>query len=77
LCSVGFASGQFDVSINVAGYSGKPVVGRDLIVGVLALFQDALRLFLVVPESGIADAFFEDLQPRAILRRVKDSSARG
>jgi hypothetical protein len=77
LRGVGFTAGQFNVGINVAGNGGKPGVSCNLIVGVLALFQYALRLFLIVPEIGIADAFFEGLQARAILRRVKDSSALG
>jgi hypothetical protein len=35
-----------------------------------------LRGFLIVPETGIGDARFEGFQAFALLRRVKDSSAR-
>jgi hypothetical protein len=35
-----------------------------------------LRFFLIVPEVGIGGARFQRLQLRAILRNVKDNSAR-
>jgi hypothetical protein len=48
-----------------------------LAFGALALFQNALRFFLIVPEVGTGAAFFEGLQASAILLRVKDNSAPG
>jgi len=48
-----------------------------LIFGTLAVFQDALCFFLIVPEIRIGDALFEGLQARTVLLRVKDNSGRG
>jgi hypothetical protein len=48
-----------------------------LVFGALALLQDGLRFFLIAPETRISDTLFESFQTRAVLLRVKDSSARG
>jgi hypothetical protein len=48
-----------------------------LLFGALAVAQDGLRFFLLVPEIGLGDAGFEGFQFFSVLRGVKDSSARG
>jgi hypothetical protein len=47
-----------------------------LFFGALAVAQDSLRFFLIVPEIGLSDAGFEGFQTIAVLRRVKDNSGR-
>jgi hypothetical protein len=47
-----------------------------LIFDALAVAEDALRFFLIAPEIGVGGARFEGLQPRTVLRGVKESSAR-
>jgi len=47
-----------------------------LFFSALAITQNGLRLFLVVPEIGLSDAGFEGFQTFAVLRRVKDNSGR-
>jgi hypothetical protein len=48
-----------------------------LFFGALAIAQNGLRFFLIVPEVGLGDAGFEGLQTFAVLGRVKDNSGRG
>ena len=76
LLDVGFFLGKMDVRLNVAGEGGEFRVRGNLFFGALALAEYALRRFLIVPEIGVSDAFFENFQALAVLRRVKDSSAR-
>jgi len=76
LLDVGFFLGEMDVRLNVAGEGGEFRVRGNLFFGALALAEYALRRFLIVPEIGVSDAFFENFQALAVLRRVKDSSAR-
>jgi hypothetical protein len=73
---VGFFLREMDVRLDVAGKRGQFVVRANLFFGALAVAENALRCFLVVPEIGIGDARFESFQALAVLRRVKDSSAR-
>jgi hypothetical protein len=47
-----------------------------LFFGALAISEDALCGFLIVPKSGIGDTGFEALQALAVQGRVKDSSVR-
>ena len=65
-----------NIRFDVAGEGSKFFVGGNLFFGTLAIAEDALRRFLIVPEIGIGNAGFEDFQALAILWRVKDSSAR-
>jgi hypothetical protein len=77
LISVGFFVGQIDVGLDVAGKRSELLVGGDLIFGALAVSKDGLGFFLVVPKIGLGDASFEGFQAFAVLRSVKDNSARG
>jgi hypothetical protein len=47
-----------------------------LFFSALAVAQNGLRFFLVVPEMGLSNAGFEGFQAFAVLRRVKDNSGR-
>jgi hypothetical protein len=47
-----------------------------LFLSALAIAEDGLRFFLVVPEIGLSDAGFEGFQTFAVLRGVKDNSGR-
>jgi hypothetical protein len=47
-----------------------------LFFGALAIAENGLRFFLVVPEIWLSDAGFEGFQTFAELRRVKDNSGR-
>jgi len=76
LLDVGFFLGKMDVRLNVAGDGGEFRVCGNLFFGALALAEYALRGFLIVPKIGFGDARFESFQALAVLRRVKDSSAR-
>ena len=76
MLDVGLFLGEMAVRLNVAGDGREFRVRGNLFFGALALAENALRGFLIVPEIGVSDAFFENFQALAILRRVKDSSAR-
>jgi hypothetical protein len=76
LLRVGFFLCEMDVRLDIAGERGQLVVGANLFFGAFPVSQNGLRCFLVVPEIGIGDARFESFQVLAVLRRVKDSSAR-
>ena len=65
-----------NIGFEIAGERSKFFVSGNLIFGALAIAQDALRRFLIAPEIGISCASLEGFQALAILRRVKDSSAR-
>src|SRR5207245_3545247 len=77
LLDVGLFLSEMDVGLDVAGDGGELLVGGNLFFGALAFAENALCGFLVVPEIGGGDTRFEDFQAFAVLRRVKDSSARG
>jgi hypothetical protein len=76
LLRVGFFLCEMDVRFDIAGERGQLVVCVNLLFRALPVSQNGLRCFLVVPEIGIGDARFESFQALAVLRRVKDSSAR-
>jgi len=63
-----------NVSVQVAGKRSELFVSGDLILGALAVTQDGLRGFLIVPEIGRGDAVFQGLQAFAMGRGVKDNS---
>jgi len=65
-----------DVGLDVAVEARKFFIRSDLVFGAFAVAQDRLRLFLVAPKIGLGTAGFEGLQAFAVMRRVKDSSAR-
>ena len=65
-----------NIGFEIAGKRIKFFVSGNLIFGALAIAEDALRRFLIVPEIGIGGASLEGFQAVAILRGVKDSSAR-
>lgn len=58
LCRIGFRFREVDVRLDVARQAGKFFISGDGIFGALALFQDRLRFFLIVPEVGIGNAGF-------------------
>jgi hypothetical protein len=76
LLDVGFFLREMDVRFDVAGEGGELLVRCDLFFGALAFAENALCGFLIVPEIGGGDARFESFQALAVLRGVKDSSAR-
>ena len=76
LLGVGFFLREMDVRLDVAGERRQLVVRANLLFGAFPVAKNALRCFLVVPEIGFGDARFEGFQALAMLRRVKDSSAR-
>jgi hypothetical protein len=63
-----------NVSVQVAGKRSELFVSGDLILGALAVTQDGLRGFLIVPEIGLSDAGFERFQAFTVRRGVKDNS---
>jgi hypothetical protein len=76
LLDVGFLLREMDVRLDVAGEGRELIVGGDLFFGALAFAENALGGFLIVPEIGGGDARFESFQALAVLRGVKDNSAR-
>jgi hypothetical protein len=76
LFRVGFFQREMDIRFNVAGERSEFFVGGDLLFGALAVAENTLCGFLVVPKSGIGDARFERFQAFTVLRGVKDSSER-
>ena len=76
MLDVGLFLGKMDVRLNVSGDGGEFFVGGDLLFGALAVAENTLCGFLVVPKSGIGDARFERFQAFTVLRGVKDSSER-
>jgi hypothetical protein len=76
LLDVGLFLGEMDVRLDVARNRRELVVRGNLFFGPLALAENTLCSFLIAPKIGIGDARFESLQALAVLRRVKDSSAR-
>ncbi len=77
LLDVGLFLSEMDIGLDIAGNRRELFVGGNLFFGTLAFAENALRGFLIVPEIGIGNASFESFQAFAVLRRVKDSSARG
>jgi hypothetical protein len=65
---------EMNVGVEITGERSELFVGRDLIFGALAVAQDGLRGFLIVPEIGRGDARFEGLQALTVGRGVKDNS---
>jgi len=76
LLDVGFLLGEIDVGFDIAGGGGEFFVGGNLFFGALAIAENSLSGFLVAPKIGVGGAGFEGFQALAVLRRVKDSSAR-
>jgi len=76
LLDVGLFLSEMDVRLDVAGDRGELLVRGDLFFGALALAENTLSSFRIVPEIGFGDARFEYFQALAVLRCVKDSSAR-
>ncbi len=76
LRGVGLFLREMDIRLYVARDRCELFIRGNLFFGALPLTENALRRFLIVPEIGIGDARFESFQAFAILRGVKDSSAR-
>jgi hypothetical protein len=77
LLDIGFFLGEMDVGLDITRNRRELFVGSNLFFGALPLAENALRSFLIVPETRVGDARFESFQAFAVLRGVKDSSARG
>jgi hypothetical protein len=77
LVDVGLFPDEMDVGLDVAGNGRQPLVSGNLFLGALALAENALCSFLIVPEIRIGDARFQGFQALAVLWGVKDSSERG
>jgi hypothetical protein len=54
-----FFFGEMEVSLHVAHLAIERVVGVDAVFDYFALLQDGLGLFLILPEIGVADFFFQ------------------
>ena len=76
LVGVGFFPSKADVSLDVAGDGSELIVRGNLFFRALAVAQNGLRFFLIVPEIGLSNAGFEGFQAFAVLRGVKESSGR-
>jgi hypothetical protein len=76
LLGVGLFLGEVDVRLDVAGDRGELFFGGNLLFGAFPVAENRLCGFLIVPEVRICDARFEGFQALAVLRGVKDSSAR-
>jgi hypothetical protein len=76
LLCVGLFLRQMDVRLNVPGDRGEFFIGGNLLFGAFPVAQNRLCRLLIVPEAWIRDACFECFQALAVLRGVKDSSAR-
>jgi hypothetical protein len=63
-----------NVCVQIARKRAELLVGGNLIFGTLAIAQDGLRSFLIVPEIGLGDACFEGFQAFAMGSSVKDNS---
>jgi hypothetical protein len=74
LLGVGLFLGKMDVGIEVARKRSELFVSADLIFGSLAIAQNGLCGFLIVPEIRLSDASFERFQAFAMRRSVKDNS---
>ncbi len=58
LLDIRLLAGEVDVGFEVARDARELLVGRDLILGLLALAEDPLRSLLVLPEVGTGDFLF-------------------
>jgi hypothetical protein len=65
---------EVNVGVEIAGKRIELFVGGNLIFRALAVAQDGLRGFLIVPEIGRGDAGFEGFQAFAMGSGVKDNS---
>jgi hypothetical protein len=63
-----------DISVQVTGKGGEFIVSADLIFGALAIAQDGLGGFLIVPKVRLGDTCFQGFQAFAMGSGVKDSS---
>jgi hypothetical protein len=48
-----------EISFDVAHFAIERVLGVDAVFDYFALLEDGLGLFLILPEIGVADFFFE------------------
>jgi hypothetical protein len=48
-----------EISFDVAHFAIERVLGGDAVFDYFALLEDGLGLFLILPEIGVADFFFE------------------
>ena len=74
LLRVCFFLSQMDVRFEVARKRREFLIRRNLVFGALAIAQDPLCGFLVIPKVRLSDARFQGFYAPAMLGRVKDSS---
>jgi threonine/homoserine/homoserine lactone efflux protein len=73
---VGFFAREIEVRLDVAGFGVESFFRVHAVFHLLALLQESLRLFLVLPEVGIAYFFFQSGELFSSGAGVKESSAR-
>ena len=76
MLGVGFALGEVDIRLDVAGEGFQLLIGGELVFNALSVAENALRFFLIAPKAGVGSAFLKGLQSRAVLGSVKESSVR-
>ena len=54
-----FFFGEMEIGLDVAHFAIERVLGVDAVFDYFPLLEDGLGLFLILPEIGVADFFFE------------------
>src|SRR6202041_1927764 len=73
---VGLFPGEIEIGLDIAGFGFEELLCIDAVFDLLALLQNTLRLFLILPKIWIAYFFFECSELLAGGVSVKESSAR-
>jgi hypothetical protein len=73
---IGLLLRHLEVGFYVARTARELFLGANSFLGGFALLQNALGLFLVLPEVGLRGFQFELLEQFALAGNVKDNSAR-
>jgi hypothetical protein len=76
LRGIGFLLGQMEICFDVGNGAREFLLRGDVSFRVLALLENGLGFFLVLPERGIVNLWLKGLQQFAVGGNVKDSSAR-
>jgi len=62
LVGVGFFASEGNVRLDVAGERIQLSIGGELVLGTLAIAQNRLRGFLIIPEIGLGDFASSDFK---------------